>query len=600
MKTIASLLLGTLLIGLGHSVYAQSSTAQSSASYSSTPVPFSAQMAAGAPNNPKVEVAWNRYYDYKAYTSILQNLQKAYPELSDLQSIGKSHEGKHLWVMTITNKKTGVPSSKPGMYIAANIHANEIQATEVTLYTAWYLLENYERNAWIKQLVDTRTFYIIPTQSPDSRDKYMYEANSANTPRTGQVPRDDDGDGLINEDRTNDLNGDGHITMMRKKVGMGLGTWKVSAEDTRIMVRCNPDEACDYEMLGQEGFDMDGDGRVNEDGDGSYDPNRNWGWNWQPNYIQGGADRYPFNLPETKAVADFVKSHSNIIGGQSYHNTGGMILRGPGAREDRVEPADERIFDVIGAIGEQQLPGYRYLITWRDLYTVYGGETDWLYAGEGIMPFVNELWTPFNMFRQSPTPSGGGGGGGGGGNTALAKFDRLLLFGDAYVPWQEVEHPTFGKVEVGGTKKYVGRMPPSFLLEEECHRNMAFTLHHAWHLPQVRVHSIASKSLGNGLTEVVATLVNERSVPSRLAVDVKNNITRPDWVTLKGGKVISGGIRPNRFEDTFVDQPGNRERVEVSVVPGMGNVQVVWIVQGNGPFEVSYDGVKSGKHSLKK
>lgn len=563
-------------------------------SQNATPVPFSAQMAAGAPNNPKVEVAWNRYYDYKGYTTILQNLNKAYPNLSDLKSIGKSYEGKDMWVFTITNKSTGDHTTKPGMYIAGNIHANEIQATEVTLYTAWYLLENYNRNEWIKDLVDTRSFYIIPTQSPDSRDKFMHEANTANSPRTGQVPRDDDGDGQMNEDRPDDLNGDGHITMMRKKVPKGLGSWKIHPDDDRLLMRCPPEETCEYEMLGQEGFDNDGDGRVNEDGDGSYDPNRNWGWNWQPNYIQGGADRYPFNLPETKNVSDFVKSHPNLIGAQSYHNTGGMILRGPGARDDRVEPADERIFDYIGAIGEEQLPGYTYMITWRDLYTVYGGETDWMYAGEGMMPFVNELWAQYNMFRENPQ-----GGGGGAGNTTLARFDKLLLFGDAYVPWEEVDHPVFGKVEVGGTKKYVGRMPPSFLLEEEAHRNMAFTLHHAWHLPKVRVHSIVTKSLGNGLTEVVATIVNERTIASRLAVDVNNNINRSDWVTLKGGTVITSGTRSNQFDQTFDEQIGTPDRVEIGAVPGMGNVQVVWIVQGGSTFEVTYDGVKAGKHTMR-
>jgi len=130
MKTIHTLFLALLIVGVGLSIKAQTPT----------PVPFSAQMAAGAPNNPKVEVAWNRYYDYKAYTSILENLVKAYPNLSELRSIGRSQEGKNIWVMTITNKKTGDHTTKPGMYIAANIHANEIQATEVTLYTAWYLL----------------------------------------------------------------------------------------------------------------------------------------------------------------------------------------------------------------------------------------------------------------------------------------------------------------------------------------------------------------------------------------------------------------------------------------------------------------------------
>ncbi len=40
---------------------------------------------------------------------------------------------------------------------------------------------------------------------------------------------------------------------------------------------------------------------------------------------------YPFQLPEARAVADFLKAHPNIAGVQSYHNNGGMILRGPGA-----------------------------------------------------------------------------------------------------------------------------------------------------------------------------------------------------------------------------------------------------------------------------
>jgi hypothetical protein len=129
---------------------------------------------------------------------------------------------------------------------------------------------------------------------------------------------------------------------------------------------------------------------------------------------------------------------------------------------------------------------------------------------------------------------------------------------------------------------------------------MAFTLHHAWHLPTIRIHSIETRSLGNGLTEVVANIVNERTVASRLAVDVRNNIHRPDWVTLKGGTAISSGIRTNQFDKTFNEQPGRPDRVDVESIPGNGNVQVVWIVQGNGPFEVTYDGVKAGKQTLKK
>ena len=66
-------------------------------------------------------------------------------------------------------------------------------------------------------------------------------------------------------------------------------------------------------MLGYEGIDNDGDGLVNEDGPGGYDGNRDWGFNWEPNYIQSGADKYPFSFPENQAVRDF------IIKAQEYY-----------------------------------------------------------------------------------------------------------------------------------------------------------------------------------------------------------------------------------------------------------------------------------------
>jgi hypothetical protein len=550
--------------------------------------PISGLKALGAPNNPKVEVAWNRYYDWKGVTEIVQRLAAAYPNLCTLESIGKSYEGRDLWAVTITNRETGNDAEKPAMYIDAAIHANEIQAVEVALYTAWYLLETYSTNSFVKELVDTRTFYIIPGESPDSRDKFMHSANTPHSPRSGQVPRDDDGDGLINEDGPDDLNGDGHITQMRIKTPGGR--WKISPDDNRLMIPCKPDEVGDYEVFQTEGFDNDGDGLINEDGDGSYDPNRNWAWNWQPNYKQYGADYYPFSLPETRIISQFIAAHPNIIGGQSFHNAGGMILRGPGAKEDVIEPNDGELFDLLGKKGEELLPGYRFMITWKDLYSVYGGENDWMYATQGILPFTNELWTPFNMFRQKPDKDNWFGE-----TEQQYLFDKTLLFGDAIVPWQEVDHPQLGKIEVGGVKKTFTRMPPSFLLEEECHRNMAFLFWHAYNLPKLKVLDIKTKPLGADITEVTATILNERSIPTRLSVDVKNNISRPDWITLKGGTAITGGIRNSRYDKTFTEQKSRPQRLEVPSIQGSSTVTVTWIAKGTGPFSVDVDSQKGGK-----
>ena len=59
------------------------------------------------------------------------------------------------------------------MYIEANVHGNEIQGAEVSLYTIWYLMEHYDRMPQIKQLVDERVFYIVPTVNPDGREHFL-------------------------------------------------------------------------------------------------------------------------------------------------------------------------------------------------------------------------------------------------------------------------------------------------------------------------------------------------------------------------------------------------------------------------------------------
>ena len=184
----------------------------------------SALKAMGAPNNPKVEIAWNRYYDTKQLLEIMQRIEKAYPNLAKVKSIGKTVEGKDLWMITVSNFSNGDPDKKPAMYIDGNIHSNEVQGAEVALYTAWYVTEMYATIPWIKSLLDEKTLYIVPSINPDARDHFIYKPNTASSPRAGLDPRDDDGDGLVDEDGYDDLDGDGNIVQMRIKDPNGRWT----------------------------------------------------------------------------------------------------------------------------------------------------------------------------------------------------------------------------------------------------------------------------------------------------------------------------------------------------------------------------------------
>ena len=551
--------------------------------------------ALGAPNNPKVEIAWNRYYDSKEIGEICGRIERSFPSLAKVGSIGKSVGGKDIWIITISNIKAGDPDDKPAMYIDGNIHGNEIQGGEVALYTAWYLTEMYGHVDWITELLDQKTFYIVPTINPDGRDSFIHEPNNPHSPRSGFAPRDDDGDGLIDEDGPDDLDGDGFITLMR--VRDTNGRWVTDTDDPRIMRLAKPDEPGMYTILDEEGIDNDGDGMLNEDGPGSYDPNRNWPWKWAPQYVQWGADRFPTSLPEIKAVVDFVSKHDNIAAFQTYHNSGGMILRGPGTKDDQqtYQWEDLRIYDFLGKLGEEVLPGYKYLVVYKDLYSVFGGELDYFYAMKGAITFSNELWTSFDYFRKKQEDERDWFGS----QKETYRFDKLLLFREGVVEWKPFHHPMFGDIEIGGIKKSWTRTAPSFLLEELCHRNMAFTLYHAFHTPQVSIDSIYTKELSNGITEVTAIIKNSRVIPTHTTQDVLNKITHADFVSISGGKVLTGAILDDHLIGLAHEQKRNPQRLEIENIPSMQAVYVRWLVEGRGPFTVAVDAAKGGKHFKK-
>jgi hypothetical protein len=541
--------------------------------------------ALGASYPRKVEAAWNRFYDHAGLGAILARLHQAFPDLTELYSIGKSTEGRDLWCLEVTARKVGDPKRKPGMYIDGNIHGNEVQAGEAVAYTAWYLCHQYGRLDRVTALLDDYIFYLVPMVNPDGRDRWLRDCNGAMSSRGGSAPTDNDRDGVADEDDCEDLNGDGCITQMRIKDPQGR--WKRHPDYPEyLMVRAKPDEPGEYTLLGWEGIDNDGDGRVNEDGKGGYDMNRNYPYDWQPSYIQYGARDYPLSQPETRAVTRFVLAHPNIAASQCYHNSGGLILRGPGREGGAMEAADERLLVAIGQRGERILPYYRSIITWKDLYSTWGDEDTWLYGARGILSYTNEMWTERNLYKGSEPSS----------REDEAEFLKHVLLGDGVVAWKPYQHPTYGAIEIGGSKKEWGRTPPSFLLEEELHRNMAFTLYHASTLPLLRISDVNITPLGGRLFKVWVTVANRRMMPTRTARDVIHQIGPPDIVSLRGDnlKVLSSGRVTDRFFKRVQAVECRPERVELDTIGGMDAERVQFIVQGNGSFTVTVDSAKGG------
>ena len=323
-------------------------------------------MVRGQESKITVPLRFDHYYSYEQVVEALKALNKAYPKLSHLDLVGHSEENREIWAITITNPTSGKELEKPGVYVDGNIHGNEIQASEVCLYLANTLLTKYGKNEKITKLLDKNTFYILPTVNVDGRYHFFHDPNTPSTNRGLRRPKDDDRDGLFDEDFPDDLDGDGSITSMRKRDPNGQ--YKTDPEDPRLMIRIKPGEKGEWTLLGQEGIDNDGDGRINEDSEGYVDPNRNWGYNWAPPYVQSGAGDYPFSGVGIRAIAQYILDRPNIIMVWAFHNNGGMFLRGPSSKaEGKMNPSDVRVYDYLGTNSEKIVPGYRYIISWKDL-----------------------------------------------------------------------------------------------------------------------------------------------------------------------------------------------------------------------------------------
>lgn len=489
----------------------------------------------------RVDIAWNRFYDFEQVEEILHKLADAYPELLTLKSLGKSEQGREIWLVILNNPDTGEHTEKPAMWIDGSIHGNEIQATEVTLYSIWYLVSAYDHVPALTDLVDRAAFYFVPVVNPDGRAAWFRGPATPHMFRSGLRPTDVDFDGRKDEDGPEDLTETGSINIMWRRDPHG--THRRDPQDPRIFVRVGPGEKGHWSFAGWEGVDADGDGRRNEDPPGGYDMNRNLPSGWQPNHVQRGAGDYPFSYPETRVIGDFLYEHPNVAGGQSYHNTGGMLLRGPGAahRGDQYPREDIRVYDELGEAGEEMLPFYNYWVIHADLYTVHGAFVTWLHEGLGIISFTNELWTDRRILQDGARRLT---------DEQRMRWEDRVLFGQTFDDFVEYDHPELGEVLIGGGTKFSSRTPPPFMLEEENHRNFAFTMFHAMQMPLLRYSYVDVQPKNDDLWQITVEVENEKIIPTRTRVARDNRIGLPDRIVLKGdgAEVLAAGTLEHRFD----------------------------------------------------
>jgi murein tripeptide amidase MpaA len=530
-------------------------------------------------------LAFDRYLSYRELSDALSELAAAHPSLARLESIGKSHEGRDIWLLTVTNQATGPAAEKPAFWLDGNIHSVELAASMACLYSIEKLLTEHGSDPLTTRLVDRMAFYVVPRINPDGAELALARPPTYVRSGVRSYPFEDEDSGL----RPGDVDGDGRRLTMR--VPDPSGPWKRSEKDARAMIRRGPDEeGGEYYRLFPEGRVADYDGWVvryarTQQG---LDFNRNFPAIWEGEGTQRGAGPFPLSEEETRAVARFITGRRNLTGAITYHTSGGVHLRPLSFKSDDEMPTEDLwTYRLIGKRATE-ITGYQAASVFHDFRyhpkeIMTGAFDDWLYDQLGVFAWTTELWDivgratgktdrkQIEWYRDHPEED----------DLAILRWDDEQNGGRGFVDWYPIEHPELGRIELGGWDNLLSwTNPPPHLLEEEVAKNHRFALAQAAMAPHLEVLLLAAEPLGDGRHKITLVLENSGFLGtyiSRRAQERK--AVRPIRIELAGAEVLAGEPksevgdlegRSNKLDWTSNSATDNRLRREwvVRAQPG--------------------------------
>lgn len=537
---------------------------------------------------------FNHYFTNEELSKVLRQWAEDYPTLITLSELGKSHEGRSIPLLILTNQETGRDLDKPALWIDANIHATEIAGTTTALCIAHTLLTGYGTDNRATRILDNAVFYIAPRLNPDGAALALADNPRYVRSGTRPYPEEEKAPGLHMED----IDGDGRILQMR--LPDPNGDWKISTLDPRLMERRGPDEhdGTFYRLL-PEGLIEDYDGYLINLAPAyqGLDFNRNFPFEWQPDSVQEGAGPYPASEPEIRAVVDFIARHRNINIGITYHTYGGVILRPFSTRPDeQMETNDLWVYKKMGERGTTltEYPtisvfhGFRY----HPKEVTTGAFDDWMYDHLGAFAFTVELWDLrrkagievkefIEWFRNHPHEE----------DVKILRWLEEHGGEGAVVDWYPYEHPQLGSVEIGGFNRlYSWSNPPVHWMGEEAQRNAPFALALGEMLPRLQIHTLTAEPVSGDTYRIRLVLENSGFLPTFTSVQgqkrkavrpLRVHLTLPEGATLQVGKV--------RTELGHLQGRSHRLSVGYGSSPTDNRIWTEWILSASPGSEVAVE-----------
>jgi hypothetical protein len=457
----------------------------------------------------------------------------AFPDVCRLESIGRTPEGRDLWLLTLGPDPD---RARPSAWVDGNMHASELAGSCVALAIAEDVLRLHldgGAKAALADLSDPAAarvrdvrFFVLPRMSPDGAEMVLTQGRYVRS-----VPRDERPAKAHAYWRGEDVDGDGLALSMR--VRDEAGEMVGSTEVPGLLLPRTIDDPPPYYKVYPEGVIENFDGHNVPSpyflSDNQTDLNRNFPYAWAPDSKQEGAGTFPLSEAESRAVVEFATRHPEIFLWLNLHTFGGVFIRPLGDKPDaKMNPEDLALYRQLGAWAEE-ITGYPMVSGCEEfLYEpdtpLHGDLTDYAYHQRGAVAYVVELWDLFkqvglerkkrfvdcytHLTREDMLKIG--------------RWDRDKNAGRSIRPWRPVTHPQLGEVEVGGIDPRVGMWnPPPEEMPNVCRTQAAHYLRVASLAPAV-VDAVKTEALASGLTRVTVTVENRGYLPTGVLASAKD------------------------------------------------------------------------------
>ena len=518
------------------------------------------------------------YHNNRSLSRHITSVAEQNPDLVRAEMIAQSIGKRNIWLIEVGKGAEQDRKDRPAILVVAGIEGNDMIGSSVVLSWIEHLVEQYDNDTEIANLLDTTTIYVIPRLNPDAAEHFFAVPKLETS--WNDKPVDNDHDGLVDEDGPEDLNGDGLITWMRIKDPEG--EYILDPEDDRLLSEADhlKGEVGAWRYL-SEGIDNDHDELWNEDGLGGVNFNRNFPYNFE--FFAPDTGAHQISETGTRALADFIVEHPNI-GIVLTYGAADNLLKTPESDtpEDRRKPMtaihkeDAGYYRAIGELYRKALGLDKEL----EGTSLPGTFSDWMYYHRGRLSLAANAWNPSiavalskiseekektvqnlaeeQLETDEPVPE----------NEKAneeepkeqdsesereksekspekdAKDDKdklnekkreeLKWFDEhapeAFVKWQVIEHIDFPnqRAEVGGYSPFALTNPPVGMIEEITTKHIDFLTTVVQKLPRIGIRKIEIRHLGQSVYEIKIQVENTGFLPSSL---VHGQITREVYPT---------------------------------------------------------------------